>query len=136
MVRNICRDVMFLSKKSEPATKKDMSIGQDLLDTLKANRDRCVGMAANMIGIRKNIIVVNIGFMDIVMDNPVIVKKEGPYDTEEGCLSLQGVRPAKRYETIEIEYYDKNWKKQHQTFKGWIAQICQHEIDHLSGIII
>lgn len=136
MVRNICKDVFFLKQKSQPATKKDLSIGKDLMDTLAANRDRCVGMAANMIGIKKNIIIVNIGFTDIVMFNPVIIKKDTPYETEEGCLSLTGVRPTTRYENIEVEYYDMNWQKQCHKFKGWIAQICQHEIDHCNGIII
>lgn len=136
MVRNICKDVFFLKQKSQPATQKDLAIGKDLMDTLAANRDRCVGMAANMIGVKKNIIIVNIGFTDIVMFNPVIVKKDTPYETEEGCLSLTGVRPATRYENIEVEYYDMKWQKQHHKFKGWIAQICQHEIDHCNGIII
>lgn len=136
MVRPIMKDVLFLSQKSEPATKADLQVGIDLMDTLKANQDRCVGMAANMIGVKKNVIIVNVGFMNVVMFNPVITKREGPYETEEGCLSLMGVRPTTRYERIEIEYYDMNWKKQRQSFSGWTAQICQHEVDHLSGTII
>ena len=106
------------------------------MDTLAANREGCVGMAANMIGVKKRIIIVNAGFRDIIMFNPVIVRKSGPYETEEGCLSLPGVRKTKRYQNIEIEYYDWNWKKQRQKFTGWPAQICQHEMDHLEGILI
>ena len=93
-------------------------------------------MAANMIGVRKNIIIVNMGFVDVVMFNPVIIKKDTPYETEEGCLSLEGVRKTTRYQNIEVEYYDFAWKKQKQKLSGWTAQICQHEIDHLEGIII
>ncbi len=136
MVKPIVRDVLFLGQKSVPATKDDLQVGRDLMDTLRANRERCVGMAANMIGVKKNVIIVNMGFMDVVMFNPVIVKKDTPYDTEEGCLSLDGVRKTKRYENIEVEYYDFAWKKQRQKLSGWTAQICQHEIDHLEGIII
>ena len=136
MVKSIVRDVFFLAQKSAPATKDDLQIGKDLMDTLRANRERCVGMAANMIGVKKNIIIVNMGFMDVVMFNPVIIKKDTPYETEEGCLSLDGVRKTTRYENIEVEYYDFAWKKQRQKLSGWTAQICQHEIDHLDGIII
>lgn len=136
MVKPIVKDIFFLAQKSEPATKEDLYIGQDLEDTLAANRERCVGMAANMIGIKKKIIIVNMGIVDVVMFNPVIVKKDTPYETEEGCLSLEGVRPVVRFQNIEVEYYDKNWKKQRQKLTGWTAQICQHEIDHLEGIII
>ena len=136
MVRQIVRDVFFLAQKSAPATKEDLQIGHDLMDTLRANRDRCVGMAANMIGVKKNIIIVNMGMMDVVMFNPVILKKELPYETEEGCLSLDGVRPTVRYQNIEVEYYDFAWKKQRMKLKGWTAQICQHEMDHLAGRVI
>ena len=136
MNKPIIRDVLFLSLKSEPATKADLAVGQDLQDTLTTNRDRCVGMAANMIGIKKQIIIVNIGFMNLVMYNPVIVKKGTPYETEEGCLSLDGVRKTTRYQNIEVEYFDNAWKKQKLKLSGWSAQIFQHEIDHLSGIII
>jgi len=128
--------VLFLSQKSEPATKDDMQVVQDLLDTLKANEAGCVGMAANMIGIKKRIIAVNMGFLNVAMLNPVIVKKTGAYETEEGCLSLTGVRKTTRYQEIEVEYYDVNWKKQNGKFTGWTAQIIQHECDHLEGIII
>lgn len=127
---------MFLGQKSEPATKADMQVAIDLQDTLKANRAGCVGLAANMIGVKKNIIIVNMGFVDLVMFNPMIVKKDTPYETEEGCLSLVGVRKTIRYENIEVEYYDMQWKKQKINLSGWPAQICQHECDHLNGIII
>ena len=136
MVKPIIRDVFFLNQKSEPAMKEDIQTAVDLLDTLKAHEDGCVGMAANMIGVRKNIIIVNMGFIDVVMFNPVIVSKHDMYETEEGCLSLDGVRKTTRYQEIEVEYYDFNWKKQRQKLSGWTAQICQHEIDHLSGKII
>ncbi len=108
----------------------------DLLDTLKANEQNCVGMAANMIGVRKRILVFSLGFANVPMVNPVITKKMKPYETEEGCLSLNGVRKTTRYEMIEVEYEDQNFKKQKQTFQGWTAQIIQHEIDHFDGIII
>ena len=136
MVKQIVRDVFFLGQKSEPATKADLQVGEDLKDTLNANRDRCVGMAANMIGVKKNIIIVNMGVIDIVMFNPVLVWKNGLYETEEGCLSLDGVRKTKRYQEIEVEYFDFNWKKQKMKLKDWPAQIVQHEIDHLSGRVI
>jgi len=136
MVKSIVRDVFFLGQKSEDATKQDLSVGQDLQDTLKANQDRCVGMAANMIGVKKRIIIVNMGFLNVAMYNPVIVKKDMPYEAEEGCLSLDGVRKATRYQNIEVEYLDSSWKKHRQQYSGWTAQIIQHEIDHLNGIII
>lgn len=136
MVKPIMKDVFFLQQKSEPATKADEQVVQDLLDTLKANETGCVGMAANMIGVKKRIIVVNVGFMNIPMINPIIVKKSGAYETEEGCLSLVGVRKTTRYREIEVEFWDANWEKQRQKYSGWIAQIIQHECDHLDGIII
>lgn len=136
MVRPIMKDVFFLRQKSQPATKADLHVVEDLLDTLKANAAGCVGMAANMIGVRKNIIVVNMGFMNVAMLNPVIIKKSGPYEAEEGCLSLTGVRKTTRYQKIEVEYEDIQFKKHKQTYEGWIAQIIQHEIDHCNGIII
>ena len=136
MVKQIVRDIIFLGQKSETATKADIQVAIDLQDTLKANRAGCVGLAANMIGVKKNIIIVNMGFVDVVMFNPVITKKEKPYETEEGCLSLNGVRKTIRYENIEVEYYDMQWKKQTMKLSGWTAQICQHECDHLDGIII
>lgn len=136
MVQNIMRDVFFLSQKSEPATETDRQVALDLLDTLKAHAHECVGMAANMIGVRKRIIVVNMGPVDIAMLNPVIVKKTGLYETEEGCLSLSGSRKTERYREIELEYQDLQMQKHRQKFTGWTAQIIQHECDHLEGIII
>ena len=136
MIKNIVRDVFFLGQKSEPASKADMQVAIDLQDTLRANRERCVGLAANMIGVKKNIIIVNMGFVDVVMFNPVITKKDTPYVAEESCLSLEGARKTTRYENITVEYYDLQWKKQTMKLSGWTAQICQHEVDHLSGIII
>ena len=136
MIKPIVKDVFFLGQKSAEATKEDLPVGQDLQDTLTANRERCEGMAATMIGVKKRIILVNIGFMNVVMYNPVILKKDTPYETEEGCLSLEGVRKTTRYQNIEVEYQDVSWKKQRQKFSGWTAQIIQHEVDHLSGIII
>ena len=136
MIKPIVRDIFFLGQKSEEANRQDLSVGQDLQDTLKANQERCVDMAANMIGVKKRIIIVNMGFMNVVMYNPVIVKKDTPYETEEGCLSLDGVRKATRYQNIEVEYLDSSWKKHRQKYSGWTAQIIQHEVDHLSGIII
>lgn len=136
MVKPIVKDIFFLGQKSEPATKADLQVGRDLQDTLNANRAGCVGMAANMIGVKKNIIIVNMGLLDVVMFNPVIIAKSEPYDTEEGCLSLTGVRPCTRYRNIEVEYCDFHWKKQKIRLEGWTAQICQHEIDHCNGVII
>ena len=136
MIRPIVKDIFFLGQKSETATKQDLNVGHDLMDTLQANRERCVGMAANMIGIKKRIIIVSMGLLNVVMYNPVIIKKDSPYETEEGCLSLTGVRKTKRYENIEVEYYDSSWKKHRQKYSGWTAQIIQHECDHLEGIII
>ena len=136
MVREITKDIFFLGQKSEPATESDIQIGRDLQDTLKAHRAECVGMAANMIGIKKNVIIVNMGIVDLVMFNPVLLKKSGPYETEEGCLSLEGVRRTTRYQEIEVEYQDIHFCKHRQKYSGWIAQIIQHECDHLNGIII
>lgn len=136
MVKQIVRDVFFLGQKSEPAARDDLQVGRDLQDTLNANRDRCVGMAANMIGVKKNVIIINMGVIDLVMFNPVLVRKNGLYETEEGCLSLDGVRKTNRYQEIEVEYYDFNWKKQKIKLEGGPAQIAQHEIDNLSGRVI
>ena len=136
MERTIIRDVLFLRQRAQQATRADLSVGRDLTDTLRANADRCVGMAANMIGVRKKVIIVNMGIMNVVMYNPVIVKKDTPFETEEGCLSLTGVRRTTRYQNIEVEYLDGNWKKQRRKYSGWTAQIIQHECDHLEGIII
>ena len=136
MVKKICKDVFFLGQKAELATEADKQVGQDLMDTLKANKAHCVGMAANMIGVKKAIIVVSAGPFDILMYNPVIVSKAKPFETEEGCLSLEGVRKTTRYEEIEVEYQDASFKKQKSKFTGWTAQIIQHEVDHLHGILI
>ncbi len=136
MIRPIMKDIFFLRQKAQPAAKEDMQVVQDLMDTLKANEAGCVGMAANMIGVNKRIIAVNMGFVNVAMLNPVIVKKSGAYETEEGCLSLTGVRKTTRYENIEVEFQDISFHKQHQKYSGWTAQIIQHEIDHCDGIII
>ena len=136
MIQKIVRDVFFLGQKAVPAQPRDIPVGQDLQDTLRANQNRCVGMAANMIGVRKRIIIVNMGIMNVVMYNPVIVRKDTPYETEEGCLSLEGIRKTTRYQNIEVEYFDAGWKKRRQKYSGWTAQIIQHEVDHLDGIII
>lgn len=136
MIREIVRDEEFLGQKSDTASFMDMAVAQDLLDTLAAHSDRCVGLAANMIGVRKRIIAVNLGPVNVAMFNPVIVKKSGKYVTEEGCLSLDGERMTARYQKIVVEYQDMNFKKQRQTFIDFPAQIIQHEIDHCDGIII
>ena len=137
MVRPICRDVLLLSRKSEAAGKEDIQTAIDLADTLRANSSRCVGMAANMIGVLKNIIAVATDNGIVVMLNPVIVghSKES-YEASEGCLSLSGERTAKRYKSVAVEYRDLNMKKQRGMYTDFTAQIIQHEIDHLSGIII
>ena len=136
MIKPIVKDPLFLSQKSEPATEADLHIVQDLLDTLQANQDRCVGMAANMIGVKKNIIVVAVGSFMVAMINAKITKKKGPFTTEESCLSLEGVRPCTRYKEIEVDYLDRNFKPQHGKYTGWTAQIIQHELDHVAGIVI
>ena len=136
MVKKVVRDPLFLAQKSEPATEADKQVVQDLLDTLGANLDHCVGMAANMIGVKKNIIVVVAGPFQFAMINAVITKKSGAFQTEEGCLSLDGVRPCTRYKEIEVDYLDQNFKKQHGKYSGWTAQIIQHELDHVAGIVI
>ena len=136
MVKPIMRDLFFLRQRAEKATEADRQTAIDLLDTLRAHEDGCVGMAANMIGVNKAIIAVNMGFMNVAMFNPKIVKRSGKYETEEGCLSLDGVRKCVRYQEIEVEYEDINFKRQRQKYSGWTAQIIQHECDHLNGIII
>ena len=136
MVKEIIKDVMFLSQKAEKATEKDKYIAKDLLDTLKANKDKCVGLAANMIGYNKSIICVSSGLYDFIMINPIITKKTKEYETEEGCLSLIGQRKCKRYREIEVDYLDINFNKQHGKYTDFVAEIIQHEIDHTNGIII
>lgn len=136
MIKPIIRDQQFLKIKSKPATKSDFATVTDLMDTLRANSDRGVGMAANMIGVSKRIIAVEMGIMTIAMINPTITKKTGPYEAMEGCLSLPGERKATRYKDIEVRYLDHNFKQQTQHFSGWFAQIIQHEVDHCDGILI
>ena len=136
MIQPIMKDPIFLGGKSEPATREDLQVAQDLLDTLSAHREGCVGMAANMIGVRKRVIVFDNEGVDMVMFNPVILKKEGPYDAEEGCLSLPGVRHAKRWNKIKVQYQNAAFQTRIKTFSGWTAQIIQHEIDHCEGILI
>ena len=136
MIRQIVHDPLFLAVKSEPATEADGPVIADLLDTLRANLDRCVGMAANMIGIRKRIIVFCSGPMQMVMVNPQITAKSGEYEAEEGCLSLAGVRKAKRYQRITVKYQDQAFRQRTGTLEGFTAQIIQHETDHCDGILI
>ena len=136
MIRPICKDIIILSRKSSPATKADTPVVEDLLDTVRANADRCVGMAANMIGVNKRIIVFSVGPVTIPMINPVITQRADSYEAEEGCLSLDGVRKTTRYQSVEVEFQNLNFVKQKQTFTGFPAQIIQHEIDHCDGILI
>lgn len=136
MIKPIVKDILFLGQKSEDATKNDIVVIDDLIDTLRVNLDHCVGLAGNMIGVKKRILVFAVGNLIVPMINPVILKKEKLYETEESCLSLIGFRKTKRYEMIEVVYLDKNFKKQKQVFTGFTAQIIQHEMDHFEGIII
>ena len=137
MVREVVHDPIFLALKSELATKEDLQVARDLLDTLIANKDACVGMAANMIGVRKRIIVFDNEGTYMTMFNPEIIKMSGPYDTEEGCLSLLGgPRPCKRYQTIKVQWQNEQFQTRIKTFTDWSAQIIQHEIDHCNGILI
>ena len=137
MVRELVHDPILLARKSVPATKEDMPVAQDLLDTLNAHREGCVGMAANMIGVCKRIIVYDNGGMPMVMLNPEIIKTSGEYETEEGCLSLLGgPRKTKRYRKIKVQYHTENFQTRLKTFEGWTAQIIQHEVDHCNGILI
>ena len=136
MVREIMRDEAFLAQKAEPATTEDLSVAQDLLDTLEANKERCVGMAANMIGVNKRIIIFDNESSYTVMFNPEIIKRSGPYQAEEGCLSLLGTRPTKRWKSIKVRYQNEKFQERFKTFTGWTAQIIQHEVDHCEGILI
>ncbi len=136
MEREIMRDEAFLSQKAEPATLEDLPAAQDLLDTLTAHKDGCVGMAANMIGVCKRIIVFDNEGKYTVMFNPELIKKSGPYEAEEGCLSLTGTRKAKRWQSIKVQYQNEQFQIRFKTFTGWTAQIIQHEIDHCEGILI
>ena len=136
MEKKIVRDVLFLSQVSESASQEDLYLARDLQDTLFANRETCVGLAANMIGVQKRVIIFNLGLLPMVMFNPVLLSYKGPYETEEGCLSLTGVRQTTRYETITVSYRDSKWQEKTITLTGFPAQICQHELDHLEGRII
>ena len=137
MVKEVIHDPILLARKSEPATVEDLPVAQDLLDTLATNKDACVGMAANMIGVHKRIIVFDNEGTYMTMFNPEIIKTSGPYDTEEGCLSLLGgLRPCKRYQTIKVQWQNEQFQTRIKTFSGWPAQIIQHEIDHCNGILI
>ena len=136
MIREICKDEAFLAQKAEPATPEDRAIAQDLLETLEHHKNGCVGMAANMIGENKRIIAFDDEGSYMVMFNPEIIKKSGPYDAKEGCLSLSGTRPAKRWKTIKVRWQNEKFQERLKTFTGWTAQIIQHEIDHCEGIII
>ena len=136
MVRDICKDEGFLAQKAQPATLDDLDTARDLLDTLIAHKAGCVGMAANMIGINKRIIAFDNEGTYMVMLNPVIVKRSGPYEAEEGCLSLTGTRKTKRFQTIKVQWQNEKLQTRLKTFTGWTAEIIQHEIDHCSGILI
>ena len=136
MVREICRDEAFLSQRAEPATKDDFGTAQDLLDTLLAHKDGCVGMAANMIGVNKRIIAFDNDGAYLVMLNPVIVRQSELYEAEEGCLSLNGTRKTKRFRSIKVQWQNKMLQTRLKTFTGWTAEIIQHEIDHCEGILI
>ena len=136
MIRDIVKDETFLSQKAEPATADDLSVAQDLLETLAAHKDGCVGMAANMIGVNKRIIAFDNEGEYMVMLNPEIIKKSQPYEAEEGCLSLAGTRRAKRWQSIKVQYQNERLQTRFKTFTGWTAQIIQHEIDHCEGILI
>ena len=136
MIREICRDETFLAQKAVPATADDLATAQDLLDTLIAHKDGCVGMAANMIGVCKRIIAFDNEGTYMVMFNPVIVRQSGPYEAEEGCLSLSGVRKTKRFQTIKVQWQNEQFQTRLKTFTGWTAEIIQHEIDHCEGILI
>ena len=136
MVKPIMKDIFFLQQKSEPATAADVQVMRDLTDTLQAHRDECVGMAANMIGVKKRIIAISIGPIQLLMVNPKILQRSNPYEAEEGCLSLSGVRKTTRYDHIEVQYQDQHMEIHQQSFSGWTAQIIQHEVDHCDGILI
>ena len=136
MIREIMHDPIFLAQKSQPATKEDIQIARDLLETLEAHKEGCVGMAANMIGVAKRIIAFENEGRYMVMFNPEIVKSAQPYEAEEGCLSLPGIRKTKRWQSIKVRYQNEDFAVRLKTFTGWTAQIIQHEIDHCNGILI
>jgi len=136
MVRPIVHDIIFLGQKSDDAVPEDIAAADDLMETLKANAERCVGMAANMIGVKKRIIVFSDNGVYTEMFNPEIIRTSAPYDTEEGCLSLEGTRKTRRYRTIKVRWQTRDFQPKIKTFSGWTAQIIQHEIDHCNGVII
>ena len=136
MIREICKDEAFLAQKAEPATAEDLALARDLLDTLAAHKEGCVGMAANMIGANKRIIVFDNEGEPMLMFNPVIVRQSGPYEAQEGCLSLTGTRKTKRFQTIKVQWQNEKFQTRLKTLTGWTAEIIQHEIDHCEGIII
>lgn len=136
MIREICKDETFLAQKAAPATVADLGVAQDLMETLIANKDGCVGMAANMIGVNKRIIAFENDGEYMVMFNPVIVKQSGAYETDEGCLSLTGTRKTKRHKVIKVQWQNEKFQTRLKTFTGWTAEIIQHEIDHCEGILI
>ena len=136
MIRDICKDETFLAQKAEPATPDDLPVAADLLETLEYHKSGCVGMAANMIGVNKRIIAFDNEGTYMVMFNPELVKKSGPYDAEEGCLSLTGTRPAKRWQSIKVRWQNEQFQVRLKTFTGWTAQIIQYELDHCEGILI
>ena len=136
MIREICKDETFLAQKAVPATADDLATAQDLLDTLTAHKDDCVGMAANMIGVNKRIIAFDNEGTYMVMFNPVIVRQSGSYEAQEGCLSLTGIRKTKRFQTVKVQWQNEQFQTRLKTFTGWTAEIIQHEIDHCEGILI
>ena len=136
MIREICTEEAFLARKSEPAAPEDLPIAADLLETLEHHKARCVGMAANMIGVSKRIIAFDNEGTYMVTFNPEIIRKSGPYQAEEGCLSLTGTRPARRWKSIKVRWQNEKFQERIKTFTGWTAQIIQHEIDHCEGVII
>ena len=136
MIREICRDETFLTQRGELATADDLGVAEDLLETLIAHKDGCVGMAANMIGVNKRIIAFDNEGKYMVLFNPEIIKKSEPYEAEEGCLSLTGTRKTKRWKSIKVQYQNEKFETRFKTFTGFTAQIIQHEIDHCEGILI
>ena len=136
MIREICKDEAFLAQKAQAATPDDLPVAADLLETLAYHKSGCVGMAANMIGVNKRIIAFDYEGTYMVMFNPEIIKKSGPYEAKEGCLSLEGIRPAKRWKTIKVRWQNQKLQERFKTFSGWTAQIIQHEIDHCEGVLI
>ena len=136
MIREICKDEHFLAQKAEPAAPEDLPVAADLLETLIFHKESCVGMAANMIGVNKRIIAVENEGTYLVMLNPEILRRSAPYDTEEGCLSLSGTRPVRRWNSIKVRWQNEQFQTRIKTFTGWTAQIIQHEIDHCEGILI